>query len=235
MPSSPRTPTSSAADGDRLDDRSRRHARRPQPPRRVVASVAGRRAVPGHPLDEHAVAARRCAPPATRGPGRRRRARSRCERSRFTAAGTGSSPSRARAGPRRVREGVHARQAGRLRPASSVRANAASSSAGKPTITSAVTFRPGDARAAPRRSAPRSARRSRAGASPAARASSPDCIGTCRCGSAAGVSASAATTAASRWSTSIDDSRSALDARHRADGTDHVGQPRARRRGRGRC
>ena len=65
-------------------------------------------------------------------------ARSRAPRSFFSAGGTGSSCGGHGAGPRRVREDVHLRRARRARPCASVCANAASSSAGKPTITSLV-------------------------------------------------------------------------------------------------
>ena len=130
------------------------------------------------------------------------RARSRAPRSRLTAGGTASS-----AAVRVPGRGEYGKTCTLVIPSrstsASVRSNAASSSAGNPTITSVVRLSPASG----------SRRRSNCAAvyrRPIARStpSSPDWSGTCRCGDTVGVSISAATSSASTWLTSIEESRS---------------------------
>ena len=92
-----------------------------------------------------------------------------------------------RPGPRRVREDVHLRDPRVARPRRASGRRRASSSPGKPTITSVVRLKSRERLEPPEERR----RRGSGGPSRAARASSPDWSGTCRCRATAGVSRSA--------------------------------------------
>ena len=166
-------------------------------PRRVVVAVAAAGAV-----DEHDVLADLLAPAAAGTP-RATAARRRALRSFFTVLRDDVVAGGHRARPRRVREDVHLRRARLLDDPQRV-PNAASSSAGKPTITSVVRLksarerRPG-AGTSPSRSG---------GPSRAARRRRPTGAGRAGAGTRSASRGARRASRSFRWLTSIEDSRS---------------------------